>query len=265
MFTVRLNAKTIQYIKHDENNMYTKNVFNTHVNKVVNAVQCYQTTRTRRTPFTRQSPEQAFSVIRVESVARVARVANRLSFRRFRIRFSIFFRKETNSFCSVVCAFAICVFGDNTKPINGLWNIFVMVVIVSVDSNCWSFRFVFFLYSTNKRFVIYELISVDFYRMLKHVQVSPQRSRADSVSISSTVSLCSLTEPLHSRAPSYSSLSENSGQVRISPSRYHRRWRLITINTTKNDDSPVETSPIYDSSIRNWHDYVPIVWSVSIF
>lgn len=70
--------------------------------------------------------------------------------------------------------------------------------------------------------------------MLKHVQVSPQRSRADSVSISSTASLCSLTEPLHSRAPSYSSLSENSGQVKISPSRYlHDAIAPTTIDTSQ--------------------------------
>ncbi|XP_063241573.1 uncharacterized protein LOC134541810 [Bacillus rossius redtenbacheri] len=47
--------------------------------------------------------------------------------------------------------------------------------------------------------------------MLKHVQLSPFRSRADTLSLSSTSSYCSLSpEPLSSRSSSYSSLSESS-------------------------------------------------------
>ncbi|XP_044740409.1 uncharacterized protein LOC123301630 isoform X2 [Chrysoperla carnea] len=47
--------------------------------------------------------------------------------------------------------------------------------------------------------------------MMKHVQLSPYRSRADSVSLSSTASYSSLSpEPLGSRSSSYSSLSESS-------------------------------------------------------
>nr|CAD7587614.1 unnamed protein product [Timema genevievae] len=47
--------------------------------------------------------------------------------------------------------------------------------------------------------------------MLKHVQLSPFRSRADTLSLSSTASYSSLNpEPLSSRSSSYSSLSEAS-------------------------------------------------------
>nr|CAH7716178.1 unnamed protein product [Callosobruchus chinensis]CAH7735375.1 unnamed protein product [Callosobruchus chinensis] len=46
--------------------------------------------------------------------------------------------------------------------------------------------------------------------MMKHVQLSPYRSRADTVSISSTTSYGSLSpEPLGSRSSSYSSLNES--------------------------------------------------------
>ncbi|CAH1102966.1 unnamed protein product [Psylliodes chrysocephalus] len=46
--------------------------------------------------------------------------------------------------------------------------------------------------------------------MMKHVQLSPYRSRADTVSLSSTVSYGSLSpEPLGSRSSSYSSLNES--------------------------------------------------------
>ncbi|XP_030761134.1 uncharacterized protein LOC115886185 [Sitophilus oryzae] len=52
--------------------------------------------------------------------------------------------------------------------------------------------------------------------MMKHVQLSPYRSRADTVSISSTTSYGSLSpEPLGSRSSSYSSLSESSIQTTI--------------------------------------------------
>ncbi|KAG5883376.1 hypothetical protein JTB14_009074 [Gonioctena quinquepunctata] len=48
------------------------------------------------------------------------------------------------------------------------------------------------------------------YKMMKHVQLSPYRSRADTVSLSSTVSYGSLSpEPLGSRSSSYSSLNES--------------------------------------------------------
>lgn len=50
--------------------------------------------------------------------------------------------------------------------------------------------------------------------MLKHVQLSPFRSRADTLSLSSTASYSSLSpEPLSSRSSSYSSLSESSPSV----------------------------------------------------
>jgi len=50
--------------------------------------------------------------------------------------------------------------------------------------------------------------------MMKHVQLSPYRSRADTVSLSSTTSYGSLSpEPLGSRSSSYSSLNEGSIQV----------------------------------------------------
>ncbi|KAF5289004.1 hypothetical protein FQA39_LY03883 [Lamprigera yunnana] len=49
--------------------------------------------------------------------------------------------------------------------------------------------------------------------MMKHVQLSPYRSRADTVSLTSTTSYGSLSpEPLGSRSSSYSSLSESSPQ-----------------------------------------------------
>lgn len=51
---------------------------------------------------------------------------------------------------------------------------------------------------------------------MKHVQLSPYRSRADTVSLSSTTSYGSLSpEPLGSRSSSYSSLSESSLQTTI--------------------------------------------------
>lgn len=51
-------------------------------------------------------------------------------------------------------------------------------------------------------------------QMMKHVQLSPYRSRADTVSLSSTTSYGSLSpEPLGSRSSSYSSLNEGSIQV----------------------------------------------------
>lgn len=47
-------------------------------------------------------------------------------------------------------------------------------------------------------------------KMMKHVQLSPYRSRADTVSLSSTVSYGSLSpEPLGSRSSSYSSLNDS--------------------------------------------------------
>jgi hypothetical protein len=47
--------------------------------------------------------------------------------------------------------------------------------------------------------------------MMKHVQLSPYRSRADTVSLSSTTSYGSLSpEPLGSRSSSYSSLNDSS-------------------------------------------------------
>lgn len=58
---------------------------------------------------------------------------------------------------------------------------------------------------------------IDFFvllQMMKHVQLSPYRSRADTVSLSSTTSYGSLSpEPLGSRSSSYSSLNEGSIQV----------------------------------------------------
>ncbi|XP_050309822.1 uncharacterized protein LOC126745843 isoform X1 [Anthonomus grandis grandis] len=52
--------------------------------------------------------------------------------------------------------------------------------------------------------------------MMKHVQLSPYRSRADTVSLSSTTSYGSLSpEPLGSRSSSYSSLNETSIQTTI--------------------------------------------------
>ncbi|XP_019764243.1 uncharacterized protein LOC109540336 [Dendroctonus ponderosae] len=52
--------------------------------------------------------------------------------------------------------------------------------------------------------------------MMKHVQLSPYRSRADTVSLSSTTSYGSLSpEPLGSRSSSYSSLNESSLQTTI--------------------------------------------------
>ncbi|KAF2881886.1 hypothetical protein ILUMI_24291 [Ignelater luminosus] len=52
--------------------------------------------------------------------------------------------------------------------------------------------------------------------MMKHVQLSPYRSRADTVSLSSTTSYGSLSpEPLGSRSSSYSSLSESNPQTTI--------------------------------------------------
>ncbi|XP_060517044.1 uncharacterized protein LOC132696309 isoform X2 [Cylas formicarius] len=52
--------------------------------------------------------------------------------------------------------------------------------------------------------------------MMKHVQLSPYRSRADTVSLSSTTSYGSLSpEPLCSRSSSYSSLNESSLQTTI--------------------------------------------------
>lgn len=51
---------------------------------------------------------------------------------------------------------------------------------------------------------------------MKHVQLSPFRSRADTVSLSSTTSYGSLSpEPLGSRSSSYSSLSESNMQTTI--------------------------------------------------
>lgn len=62
---------------------------------------------------------------------------------------------------------------------------------------------------------IYHLISFFLLQMMKHVQLSPYRSRADTVSLSSTVSYSSASpEPLGSRSSSYSSLSEAAPQVR---------------------------------------------------
>ncbi|XP_063903502.1 uncharacterized protein LOC135122914 [Zophobas morio] len=50
--------------------------------------------------------------------------------------------------------------------------------------------------------------------MMKHVQLSPYRSRADTVSLSSTTSYGSLSpEPLGSRSSSYSSLNDSSGNL----------------------------------------------------
>ncbi|XP_067001370.2 uncharacterized protein rau isoform X2 [Anabrus simplex] len=52
--------------------------------------------------------------------------------------------------------------------------------------------------------------------MLKHVQLSPFRSRSDTLSLSSTASYSSLSpEPLSSRSSSYSSLSETSPSTTI--------------------------------------------------
>lgn len=52
--------------------------------------------------------------------------------------------------------------------------------------------------------------------MMKHVQLSPYRSRADTVSLSSTTSYGSLSpEPLSSRSSSYSSLNDNHLQTTI--------------------------------------------------
>ncbi|XP_021935059.1 uncharacterized protein LOC110837353 isoform X1 [Zootermopsis nevadensis] len=52
--------------------------------------------------------------------------------------------------------------------------------------------------------------------MLKHVQLSPFRTRADTLSLSSTASYSSLSpEPLSSRSSSYSSLSESSPATTI--------------------------------------------------
>lgn len=51
-------------------------------------------------------------------------------------------------------------------------------------------------------------------QMMKHVQLSPYRSRADTVSLSSNASFSSLSpEPLGSRSSSYSSLSDASPHV----------------------------------------------------
>lgn len=47
------------------------------------------------------------------------------------------------------------------------------------------------------------------FQMMKHVQLSPYRSRADTVSLSSNASFSSLSpEPLGSRSSSYSSLPD---------------------------------------------------------
>lgn len=52
--------------------------------------------------------------------------------------------------------------------------------------------------------------------MMKHVQLSPYRSRADTVSLNSNTSYGSLSpEPLGSRSSSYSSLSESNPQTTI--------------------------------------------------
>ncbi|XP_045470095.1 uncharacterized protein LOC123677555 [Harmonia axyridis] len=62
--------------------------------------------------------------------------------------------------------------------------------------------------------------------MMKHVQLSPYRSRADTVSLSSTTSYGSLSpEPLGSRSSSYSSLNESTNNLQTTIKIYARCLR----------------------------------------